>query len=61
MRFPLPMMDEIKSASDPELLRLYRHTLLRNHKGRFDNRLRRIIAEIKRRNAHMFEKQKEKD
>ena len=47
-------LDEIKSASDSELLRIYRATLLRNREGRLDNRLRRIIEEIKRRNAEHF-------
>ena len=47
----LDHFDEIRSASDAELLRLYRLTLLRNTGGRFDNRLERIIAEIKRRSA----------
>ena len=51
----LPLLDEIKSANNDELLRLYRFTLLRNRKGRLDDRLRRIIAEIKRRNAGIFE------
>lgn len=41
--------DEIRSASNVELLRLYRYTLLRNRKGRLDNRLQRLIVEIKRR------------
>ena len=45
------LFDEIGSASDAELLRLYRLTLHRNENGRFDQRLERIIAEIKRRNA----------
>ena len=43
--------DEIESTSNAELLRLYRLTLFKNEKGRFDQRLERIIAEIKRRNA----------
>ena len=46
--------DDIKSASDAELLRLYRYTLYRNRKGRLDDRVRRIIIEIKRRNHHIF-------
>ena len=41
--------DEIRSASDSELLRLHRSTLLRNYKGRLDARLESIVAEIKRR------------
>ena len=45
------LFDEIGSASDAELLRLYRLTLFKNEKGRFDQRLERIITEIKRRNA----------
>ena len=53
------ILDDIRSASDTELLRLYRFTLLRNRKGRLDNRLRRIIAEIKQRNPHLFEKRSE--
>ena len=48
-------LDEIRDASDAELLRLYRFTLLRNRKGRLDARVMRIIDEIKRRNAHIFE------
>ena len=48
-------LDEIKSASDMELIRIYKATLLRNREGRLDNRLRRIIDEIKRRNAELFE------
>ena len=43
--------DEIESTSNAELLRLYRLTLFKNEKGRFDQRLERIITEIKRRNA----------
>lgn len=54
-------LDEIKSASDAELIRIYRATLLRNRKGRLDNRLRRIIAEIKRRNADLFENRDERN
>ena len=46
--------DDIKSASDAELLRLYRYTLYRNRKGRLDDSVRRIIIEIKRRNNHIF-------
>ena len=45
----LDLFDEIQSASDAELLRLYRRTLLRNTGGIFDHRLERLIAEIKRR------------
>ena len=45
----LDQFDEIQSVSDAELLRLYRQTLLRNTNGRLDNRLQRIIAEIKKR------------
>lgn len=45
----LDHFDEIESASDSELLRLYRQTLFRNTNGRFDQRLERMIAEIKRR------------
>lgn len=48
----LDQFDEIQSAGDAELLRLYRQTLLRNTNGRLDNRLQRIIAEIRRRNAY---------
>ena len=52
----MPMMlhlkfDEIESASNAELLRLYRLTLFKNENGRFDQRLERIIAEIQRRTA----------
>ena len=43
--------DDIESASDAELLRLYRLTFFRNTNRRLDQRLERIIAEIKRRNA----------
>ena len=46
--------DDIKSASDAELLRLYRYTLYRNRKGVLDQQLMRIIIEIKRRNNHIF-------
>ena len=42
-------MDEIKSCSDAELLRLFRVSILRNRKGRLDNRIERILSEIKRR------------
>ena len=38
-------LDDIRSESDMELIRLYRFTLLRNRKGRLDDRLRRMIAE----------------
>ena len=44
--------DEIESASDAELVRIYRLAILRNQNGRHDNRLRRIIAEIQKRNAN---------
>ena len=54
-------LDEIKSASDAELIRIYKATLLRNREGRLDNRLRRIIAEIKRRNADLFENRDERN
>ena len=53
--------DEITTASDAELLRLYRVTLLRNRKGRLDSRLRRIITEIKRRSANIFQTGKERN
>lgn len=43
--------DEIKSASDAELVRMYRSAILRNSSGQHDNRLKNIIAEIQRRNA----------
>ena len=46
----LDHFDEIQSASDAELLRIYRQTLLRNTNGRLDNLLQRIIMEIKKRN-----------
>ena len=51
------LKDDIKTASDTELLRLYRFTLSRNRKGRLDDRVRRIIKEIKKRNTLMFESQ----
>ena len=47
----LDHFDEIESARTDELLRLYRQNLLRNINGRLDQRLERIITEIKRRNA----------
>ena len=53
-----PLLDvvkgDIKSASDAELLRIYRWTLRLNRKGALDGRLKRIIAEIKQRNHHIF-------
>ena len=49
--------DDIKTASDSELLRLYRISLLHNRTGRLDDRVRRIIKEIKKRNTLMFESQ----
>ena len=52
-----PLVDEIKSASDVELIRIYRISLLHNRKGRLDDRIRRIINEIKKRNTLMFESQ----
>ena len=55
------LLDEIKSASDMELIRIYKATLLRNREGRLDNRLRSIIEEIKRRNADLFENQDERN
>ena len=47
----LEHFDEIESASDAELVRIYRLAILRNRNGRHDDRLRRIIAEIQKRNA----------
>ena len=47
----LDHFDEIQSASTDELLRLYRQNLIRNTNGGLDQRLERIIAEIKRRNT----------
>ena len=46
----LDQFDEIQSTGDAELLRLYRQTLFKNTNGRLDQRLERMIAEIKRRN-----------
>ena len=54
-------LDEIKSASDAELIRIYRATLLRNRNGRLDERIRRIIDEIKRRNADLFKNPNERN
>ena len=41
--------DEIQSCSDAELLRLFRVSILRNRKGRLDNRIECILSEIRRR------------
>ena len=57
---PAVIKDDIRSASDSELLRMYRFTLLRNRKGRLDKRLMRIITEIRQRYSHMFQGQTER-
>lgn len=47
-------LDEIRSASDADLLRMYRLSVFRNKNGRRDTRLKRIRAEMVRRTRKML-------